>query len=265
MRLIIDPPSDGATQMATDEAILMAVARGEQPPTLRLYRWSPPCLSLGYGQPLSDIDRGRVAARGWGLVRRLTGGRAILHYDELTYSISLPADHPLAAGSIVTSYRRLSAALLEAMRRLGLPAAAEPSPDGVTLGAVCIEVPSNYEITSGGRKLIGSAQARKHGGVIQHGSLPLQGDPGLISEGLRFTNEVERAAAAERVRERATTIMASVGQVVGWERAAEAVIDSFAACFGITMQPAHLSEAERIALQTLRNSRYGSAAWTERF
>ena len=91
--------------MAADMALLQAVGAGLTAPVLRLYAWSPPCLSLGYGQHVSEADRGRLAALGWGIVRRPTGGRAILHTDELTYSVALPADHPLAAGSVVESYR----------------------------------------------------------------------------------------------------------------------------------------------------------------
>src|SRR6476661_5955293 len=89
-RLIVDPAMDGATNMAVDEAILESVGRGDAPPTLRLYCWQPACLSLGYAQQASDADQDRIAANGWHLVRRMTGGRAILHIDELTYSVALP-------------------------------------------------------------------------------------------------------------------------------------------------------------------------------
>ena len=90
-RLIIDSPAHGAWNMAVDEAILEQTGRGESPPTLRLYDWQPACLSLGYAQPFADVDVDRLKERGWELVRRPTGGRAILHVDELTYSVSAPA------------------------------------------------------------------------------------------------------------------------------------------------------------------------------
>ncbi|MBP8975043.1 MAG: hypothetical protein KBH93_14345, partial [Anaerolineae bacterium] len=110
-RLLITPPADGPLNMAVDQAIMEAVAAGRVPPTLRFFAWTPPCLSLGYTQPVADVDRARLAARGWDLVRRMTGGRAILHTDELTYSVALPATDPVVAGGVVESYRRLSAAL----------------------------------------------------------------------------------------------------------------------------------------------------------
>src|SRR5579859_7797477 len=100
-RLIVDSPCDGPTNMAIDEAILEAVGRGDSLPTLRLFAWEPACLSLGYAQPAADVDRDRLTARGWDVVRRMTGGRAILHTDELTYGVALPHDHLLVMGTIL--------------------------------------------------------------------------------------------------------------------------------------------------------------------
>src|SRR5512145_2686719 len=102
-RLLITGIADGATNMAVDQAILEAVAAGQVPPTLRFYAWEPACLSLGYMQPLADIDQDRLAARGWNLVRRMTGGRSILRVDELTYSVTIGGEDPIIAGSIVES------------------------------------------------------------------------------------------------------------------------------------------------------------------
>ena len=119
-RLIYDTPLDGARNMAIDEAILESVSAEKVLPTLRFYAWSPPCLSLGYGQSVRDVDFKRIADAGWQVVRRPTGGRAILHMDELTYSVAIPANHPIAAGSIMESYRRISRALLTGLRELGL-------------------------------------------------------------------------------------------------------------------------------------------------
>ncbi|RLC86950.1 MAG: hypothetical protein DRI79_09275, partial [Chloroflexi bacterium] len=167
--------------MAVDEAILRAVAAGLVPPTLRLYAWEPPCLSLGRAQPLADVDREAVQAAGFNLVRRPTGGRAILHVDELTYSVVAPQGEPRVTGGIVESYRRLSAGLVHGLERLGMAGLvadrrAPPSPTGRGGTGVCFEVPSDYEITAGGRKLVGSAQMRAQSVVLQHGAVPLHGD-----------------------------------------------------------------------------------------
>src|SRR6476659_8951378 len=103
-RLVLSLPSDGPLNMAVDEAILLAVAEGSSPPTLRFFDWTPPCLSLGYSQPAAEVDFGRLARLGYSLVRRPTGGRAILHTDELTYSVIAPMEEPRVRGGVMESY-----------------------------------------------------------------------------------------------------------------------------------------------------------------
>src|SRR5450432_703583 len=228
-RLILDAACDGPTNMAIDEAILESIGRGDSLPTLRLYAWNPPCLSLGYAQPVGDADLESIRAHGWQIVRRLTGGRAILHTDELTYSVALPLDHPLVAATILDSYRHISAALLVAVQHIGLDANADKRPRTAAsaVGPVCFELPSNYEITAGGKKLVGSAQVRKHNGALQHGSLPLSGDLTRITEALAFPDEEARRHAAERITRRATTLSEALGYEVTWEQAAAAIQAAF--------------------------------------
>ncbi len=208
-RIIYSPPAPGAWNMALDEAILEAVTQGDQPPTLRFYAWEPACLSLGHAQPSADVNLPVLASHGWQVVRRPTGGRAILHTDELTYSISAHQDNPLMTGGILESYRRISLALVKGLELLGIGANAESQyllPNGsVKNAAVCFEVPSNYEITANGKKLIGSAQARRSLGVLQHGSLPLFGDLTRITRVLKFESPEEQFAAGQRLLEHATT------------------------------------------------------------
>lgn len=258
-RLIYDSPTFGAMNMARDEAILEAVSTGEQPPTLRLYSWQPACLSLGYGQRSSDVDFERAAALGWDVVRRPTGGRAILHTDELTYSLVLPADDPIAAGSVMDSYRRISAALVEGLRLLGMQPEADKRSEGGTIGPVCFETPSHYEITLDGHKLIGSAQLRRKNGVLQHGSLPLTGDIARICDGLVYADEAEREAAKAQVRLRATTLNG-----VDWASAAGALEQGFNAVFYTDFQPAGLSVSETTRAETLAYSTYLNDMWTRR-
>src|SRR5512136_792088 len=114
-RLLKTPPAHGAWNMAVDEAILKGMECTWSVPTLRLYAWEPACLSLGYAQPVADVDKPRLQARGWELVRRLTGGRAVLHTDELTYSVIAPIQEPRVVGTVLESYHRLAQALMEAM------------------------------------------------------------------------------------------------------------------------------------------------------
>lgn len=269
-RLIVDPPRDGAMNMAIDEAILEAVGHGDAPPTLRLFAWEPACLSLGYAQAAGDVDAERLSAHGWHMVRRLTGGRAILHTDELTYSIALPLSHPLMAGSIVDSYRRLSAALMAALQQLGLDAHADKRADKridpankKSIGPVCFEVPSDYEITANGMKLIGSAQVRRQNAALQHGTLPLYGDVSRICEALTFRDDTarERETVRERVLQRATTLADALGCVVTWKATAQAMIDACEVTFSITLDEATLTVAETHCADELYAARYATDEW----
>jgi lipoate-protein ligase A len=278
-RLLHTPPLDGAANMAVDEAILNAVAEGAAPPTLRFFAWVPPCLSLGYAQPVSDADAERLAARGWGLVRRPTGGRAILHTDELTYSVIAPMGEPRVLGGVVESYRQLADGLLRGLALIGLSANADrkrreeggggsPSPSShlppQSQNPVCFEVPSDYEITADGKKLLGSAQVRKRGVVLQHGTLPLAGDLGRICDGLRFESEAERERVRVRVLQRATTMESVLGRAVGWDEAAEAMQRGFAEALNLRLVIGELSAAERADAERLRVEKYAAEAWNAR-
>ena len=252
--------------MAVDEAILEGAELGEVPPTLRLYAWDPPCLSLGRAQPFTDVDTARLQAHGWDVVRRMTGGRAILHTDELTYSVTGPADEPRLAGTVLESYNRLAGALLAAVQDLSLPVEMkegkaesdrEPNP-------VCFEVPSTYEITVGGKKLIGSAQARRKDGVLQHGSLPLTGDLTRICQALIFPDDSARELAMQRLLARSTTVESVLEREVAWEGAAQAFIRAFEAQLGLKLEAGELSEFELARAEELIREKYAHPSWTER-
>jgi lipoate-protein ligase A len=266
-RLLITPPKRGAWNMAVDEAILEHIGRGESLPTLRLYAWTPACLSLGHAQPFADVDRSRLKERGWEVVRRATGGRAILHTDELTYSVIAPLNEPRVEGSVLESYNRLAQALLLAVKSLEIPV--EIKNDVTQVGIlhnnpVCFEVPSTYEITVNGRKLIGSAQARRKEGVLQHGSLPLTGDLTRICQVLVFDNESTREAASKRLLSRATTVESALGREVSWETAAQAFIHAFEAKLGLSLKMGELSESESKRADELVREKYDHSSWTER-
>lgn len=254
--------------MAVDEAILEAVGREEVLPTLRLYRWEPPCLSLGYAQKIADVDEERLRQLGWHLVRRPTGGRAILHTDELTYAVIAPLLEPRVHGNVLESYRRLAEALLKSLQLLDLDARADghyPLPAGSNpKGAVCFEVPSNYEITTGEKKLIGSAQARRKEGVLQHGSLPLSGDLSRIVQVLAFPEPGARAEAALRLLDRATTVEAASGKLISWENAAQALIAGFGQTLSLELRREELTSNEHSRAAELVETKFDHPSWTRR-
>ena len=254
--------------MAVDEAILNAVDKGEGSPTLRLYAWDPPCLSLGYAQPIRDVDRDRLEKYGWDLVRRPTGGRAILHTDELTYAVIGPANEPRLAGTILESYKRLAAGLQNALERLALPAQSSvldnSSRQADRLEPVCFEIPGNYEITVNGKKLMGSAQARKKAGVLQHGTLPLSGDLTRITWTLQYPDQAARENAGIRLLDKATTVESSLGRRVDWDTAAGAFCSAFMGTLNVTLVPGELSQHEHEQALELIRKKYGNPAWNAR-
>lgn len=266
-RLIHTPPSTGAWNMAVDESVLEHIHRGESKPTLRLYSWDPPCLSLGHAQSFKDVDVERLHAHGWEVVRRVTGGRAILHTDELTYSVTGSAEEPVLAGGVLESYNHLAQALLHAVQSLSVPVEMKEHEDGHTqqnLNPVCFEVPSTYEITVDGKKLIGSAQARKKEGVLQHGSLPLTGDLTRICDALIFADDLSRQQAKGRLLARATTVESVLGVAPTWESAAQAFVKGFEAKLGIQFEQDELSMSEIQRTEELVKEKYGHVSWTER-
>jgi lipoate-protein ligase A len=274
-RLLLSPPACGAWNMAVDEAILDFVGQEDYLPTLRLYSWDPACLSLGYSQPLADVDLPRLQKHGWDLVRRLTGGRGVLHTDELTYSIIAPTNEQRVSGTVLESYNRLAAALAEALRRLNLHVEVQEHLNPVmetvplrtsskTFNPVCFEVPSTYEITFGGKKLVGSAQARRKDGVLQHGSLPLTGDLARILQVLAFPNEETRNLAAGHLLDRATTIENALGQVVSWNDAAQAFISAFQSQLDLNLQTGELSLQEKERSKQLVATKYCHPDWNQK-
>lgn len=251
--------------MAADEAILESIARGESSAVLRLYAWTPPCLSLGHAQSFADVDVARLKQRGWEVVRRLTGGRAILHTDELTYSVIAPNDEPRVEGTILESYSRLAKALLLAVQSLELAVEMKEDAGRITnptyTNPVCFEVPSTYEITVDGKKLIGSAQARRKEGVLQHGSLPLTGDLSRICEALVFADESARETAAQRLLARAATVESALGKGVSWDSAAQSFVRAFEQTLNLHLEVSELSQKEISRTDELVREKYDSMTW----
>jgi lipoate-protein ligase A len=246
--------------MAVDEAVLDSY--GEEPgppgPTLRLYSWSPPALSLGRRQGAAGAhDPAFLRREGIDLVRRPTGGRAVLHEHERTYAVMGGLGPPPFPGGVLDTYRRIAAALLFALRSLGVDASSEargrsardPGPSGPP---VCFDRAGAHEISAGGRKLVGSAQLRRRRTFLQHGSILLRADPvrlslaiGAPADGARF---VDLATALGREPDVAAL---DAALVAGFERA-----------FGVPVVAGSLTPAESARAERLRRTKYSTDAWT---
>jgi lipoate-protein ligase A len=263
-RLLLDGAATGAWNMAVDEVLLDGVVAGATP-TLRFYQWRPACLSLGYFQPFDVVDLDACRALGIDIVRRPTGGRAILHDRELTYSVALPASVLGSDGGVLPSYYRLSLALQEGLRRLGVPATLAPesaaggSPEH---GPACFDRPSAHEILVEGRKLVGSAQMRRGGALLQHGSILIEPRMAALMACLRSPDDSARGLDVKRIEDR----VAGLAEVGVSEPAtiAAAVARSFADRFRVRLTEATLRGHERAAVQALAALKYQAAGWTER-
>jgi lipoate-protein ligase A len=179
-RFLVTPPAPGAENMALDEA-LMERARQTGEWTLRVYSWSVPTISLGRNQTARGrYDLDRIRERGLEVVRRPTGGRAILHHREVTYSVTAPT---VSAGELGESYRRINRLLLEALRGLGVDATlAAPATRAIAPGmSPCFDEPAAGELVVGDRKLAGSAQWRMDGALLQHGSILVADDQSSLA------------------------------------------------------------------------------------
>ncbi len=269
-RLVIEQtPRSGAANMAVDQAIAEACAAGAAPPTLRFYRWAPPAVSLGRHQPLTDIDADAVRRHGYEIVRRSTGGRAILHTDELTYSVAGSDKEPRLGGGVMESYLRLSSALVRGLHRLGLEAVEKALGSvraGPNVSAACFEVPSAYEIVVGGRKLLGSAQSRRAGYVLQHGSLPLKGDITRLVAVLALDDEA-RARLHDDLAQRACTLaqalnVADSSPLLDYEHVAHLLATAFGEELALSFKPDPLSPAELRRSAELIRTQFAADDWT---
>jgi lipoate-protein ligase A len=281
---LVPPPLPGIRNMAIDQALFESV-QGGSPPALRLYRWRPACLSFGRNQRARGIyDPASARRDGIDVVRRPTGGLAVLHDGELTYAVLAPA---ALLGGARAGYVAINEALVAALRALGAPAALGagtathvPSPDALH---PCFERPAPGEVVAAGRKLVGSAQRVEGRTILQHGSILCSGDQDAV---LRLQYGAGGAAAAGRaglplapargaagpqagpaapaLRQRGEVTLAELlGTAPDWATLAGALRRAFDARFGIALAPAALFDAERARAAVLEEQ-FGSDDWTWR-
>jgi lipoyl(octanoyl) transferase len=210
-RVIQDSLGDGTLNMITDRAILMACNEGKVPATLRLYGWQRPTLSIGYSQEISQyIDMESCERNNIPVVRRFTGGRALLHQHEMTYSVIAPIPHPAFPGSLRGSFERISQAILESLRIGGIEdatvAGKNNSRDVSSRSPACFSMANHCEIVVRGKKLVGSAQRRLRSAFLQHGSVILDMAPQLTHTLLKYSSETEKQAVLDSLISNTTSL-----------------------------------------------------------
>ena len=257
--------------MAMDEALLNFVSRGEIDPVIRFYTWNPATLSIGYFQRLQkEIDIDKVKEKGYGLVRRQTGGRGVLHDKELTYSVIVPESHPNMPSTLTEAYKIISQGLLEGFKNLGfetyfaIPRSKEERDKlKQPRSSVCFDAPSWYELVVEGRKIAGSAQTRQKGVILQHGSILQDIDIDDLFDMFKFKNERLKAKMKENFVQKAVAINDISNQHITLNEMENAFEAGFKKGLNIDFKPLELTEKQLEEVQELED-KYRSEAWMYR-
>ncbi|BEJ46207.1 lipoate--protein ligase family protein [Staphylococcus epidermidis] len=257
--------------MAMDEALLNFVSRGEIDPVIRFYTWNPATLSIGYFQRLQkEIDIDKVKEKGYGLVRRQTGGRGVLHDKELTYSVIVPESHPNMPSTVTEAYKIISQGLLEGFKNLGfetyfaIPRSKEERDKlKQPRSSVCFDAPSWYELVVEGRKIAGSAQTRQKGVILQHGSILQDIDIDDLFDMFIFKNERLKAKMKENFVQKAVAINDISNQHITLNEMENAFESGFKKGLNIDFKPLELTEKQKEEVQELEE-KYRSEAWMYR-
>ena len=266
-RLIIHGKNDQFYNMAVDEAIAKTTGEKHLFPTLRFYQWNPATLSLGYFQKFkTEINYEFCKLNNIGVVRRITGGRAVLHDDEITYSVCIPADNPLYEKNLIDSYKLIAEALAEGLAILGLnPQFNYKKLPDVHSSSACFDAPSLYEITVNGKKIIGSAQKRFQNVFLQHGSIPFTIDSEKLFNCFKFENSELKNRLKNNFKKIATGINQEKGESVSIEKAINAFIAGFTNKFNIEFFQDDISQIEKKLIDETLYKKYASSEWLEKF
>jgi lipoate-protein ligase A len=231
----------GVFNMEYDEALARALVDGAGSPTIRVYGWQPYAISLGWSQSMDEIDLKKTSAAGIDVVRRPTGGRAILHANELTYSVVMQ----VSGKNVQTVYEDMSRALIAGLQKLGVSVAIEksqphfPSLYRTSSAAACFSSTGRYEIKCEGKKLIGSAQRRYTAAygeevVLQHGSILLGSEHKQIVNFLNIPSEEQRVALQQELDEKTTELSTVLNRTVKFDETAEAILQGFRKAWSIS-------------------------------
>jgi lipoate-protein ligase A len=233
--------ASGPRHMAIDHALLTLHREERSPPTLRLYSFRPACLSLGRFQDARPYAEGYRS--GLQIVRRPTGGGAVLHRGDICYSIIAPIDEPLVVGSIRQSYQKIAAALAQGLALLGLPPLRQaPTRHSLPPAGWCFDAVAPHELTLDGAKLVGSAQVRRDGALLQQGSI--------------------RLAPAEGQPAGVTSVEEALGRRVRRREIAKALVQGFAQAWAVDFRDSGLSPREEELARRLEREKYRAAGWT---
>ncbi|GAB1611640.1 biotin/lipoate A/B protein ligase family protein [Mammaliicoccus lentus] len=257
--------------MAVDEALMNFVSREEIDPVIRFYTWNPATLSIGYFQKLTkEIDIEKVKEKGFGLVRRATGGRGVLHDKELTYSVIVPESHSNMPQTVTEAYRVISEGLLEGFKALGFEAyfSVPKSKEAreklkSPRSSVCFDAPSWYELVVEGRKIAGSAQTRQKGVILQHGSILQDINVDELFDMFTYRNDRLKEKMKAAFMDKAIAINDISDRHITLEEMETAFYEGFKKGLNIEFKPLEFTESQKEEIKHLED-KYRSEEWTYR-
>jgi lipoate-protein ligase A len=275
-RLIKDSYHNGFINMAVDEAIMIAHKNGLVPPTIRFYQWSPPAVSLGYFQDLKKEINVKVCQDiGIDIVRRPTGGKAVLHDQELTYSFIIKENDPLVNDSILETYKKISGGIIRGLSYLGIKAELvllRGKLENNLLGrsdkarihhldfkSICFSVPSQYEVQVEGKKIVGSAQVRKGGVVLQHGSLLIKLEKDKLFSVFNFPSVQIREKLKSKFK--AASLEEILKRKIDFSELSNILPRGFEEEFGVRLVESKLTEPEEKIFKDLLENKYLTYEW----
>lgn len=275
-RLIKDSYHNGFINMAVDEAIMIAHKNGLISPTIRFYQWSPPAVSLGYFQDLKKEINVKVCQDiGIDIVRRPTGGKAVLHDQELTYSFIIKENDPLVNDSILETYKKISGGIIRGLSYLGIKAELVPLRGKLEnhlldrsdkarihhldFKSICFSVPSQYEVQVEGKKIVGSAQVRKGGVVLQHGSLLIKLEKDKLFSVFNFPSVQIREKLKSKFK--ATSLEEILKRKIDFSELSNILPRGFEEEFGVRLVESKLTEPEENIFKDLLENKYLTYEW----
>lgn len=246
-RLLQTGYNTAAFNMALDEVLVNKIAKGESQPCLRFYGWQPAAVSIGYFQSLlAEVDVEKCQELGIDIVRRQTGGGAVFHDDEVTYSMHIPLSLNLVQVKILESYQRICQGIIKGLSPLGIQAQFVPLND----------------IIASGKKISGNAQTRKQGLILQHGTILTGVDVDKMFELLKVPDEKLKGKLISDVKERVTSVKQLTGQGFTFQNIVDTLIAGFRQEFAeVEFVDSVLSEEEIAQTEKLANEKYGSREW----
>jgi len=248
-RLLLTGFHSAAENMAIDRAILVANSKKMVPPTVRFYGWAPSAISIGYFQQLQgEVDIDACENHGVDYVRRITGGGAVFHENELTYSIVVSEDHPKISKNILESYGTICGAVINGLSHLDIQSSYAPIND----------------IIVHGKKISGNAQTRKYQTVLQHGTILTDVDVEKMFSLLKVPNEKIKDKMISNVKERVTSIKHQKKEMITFDEVASAMKKGFEEAFDVTLEQGALIKEEEELTAEFISTCFGTKQWNQK-